>query len=120
MNDKRLYAKRRCEMLLADGENWGHNPYGTKEGIEAVSPEELLLKAWEHMLRNSQVEILAMGDCDASAVEKLFEEAFSQHGKKRCFFISKVCRSERERVVRHDRKMPDVAQSNWLWDFRPV
>ncbi len=34
MNDKRLYAKRRCEMLLADGENWGLNPYGTKRELK--------------------------------------------------------------------------------------
>lgn len=50
MNDKRLYARRRCEGLLADGEDWGLNPYGTKEGIEALMPEELT-KAWEQIGR---------------------------------------------------------------------
>ena len=116
MNDKRLYAKRRCEMLLADGENWGLNPYGTKEGIEAVSPEELT-KAWEHMLRTSQVEILAMGDCDASGIEVLFKDAFA-HIKREDVFEYRSFPLQKERELRRISETACVAQSKLVMGFQ--
>ena len=116
MNDKRLYARRRCEALLADGEDWGINPYGTKEGIEALTSEELLL-AWKRLLTNSQVEILALGGCDTSAVEKLFEEAFSSIERKDVFSYESLP-LKKERVVRHESENADVAQSKLVMGFQ--
>lgn len=116
MNDKRLYAKRRCEMLLADGENWGLNPYGTKEGIEAVSSEELT-KAWEHMLRTSQVEILATGDCDASGIEALFKDAFA-HIKREDVFEYRSFPLQKERELRRISETAGVAQSKLVMGFQ--
>ncbi len=76
-NDKRVYAKRRCEELLHRGSPCGYSAYGTKESILRADPTQLK-KCWEQMLRSAQVEILAFGDCDVQAICSLFAQAFSK------------------------------------------
>jgi len=60
-NDKVQYALERCYELMFEGEPYGTCEFGTVEGIDKVSLEELT-EAYYNMLKNYQVDIVASGD----------------------------------------------------------
>ena len=62
-NDKRTFARLRCEELMCDREAFGINRYGSREDVTALRREEMT-KVWERVLRTARIEIMALGDCD--------------------------------------------------------
>ena len=60
-NDKVQYALERCYEIMFDGEPYGVSEFGTVEGVDKVSSEELT-KAYYDMLKNYQVDIVMAGD----------------------------------------------------------
>jgi len=60
-NDKVQYALERCYEIMFEGEPYGTCEFGTVEGIDKVSLEELT-EAYYNMLKNYQVDIVASGD----------------------------------------------------------
>lgn len=114
-NDKRIYAKRKCEELLHRGRPCGRNPYGSKLEIERVSSAELRQK-WERMLETAQVEILSFGDCNSEEICGLFERAFAEIDRSRFF----PCTTERLPLSELQRaeEEQDVAQSKLVMAFR--
>jgi len=60
-NDKVQYALERCYEIMFEGEPYGTSEFGTVEGIDKVSMEELI-SAYHDMLKNYQVDIVVSGD----------------------------------------------------------
>lgn len=60
-NDKVQYALERCYEIMFDGEPYGVSEFGTVEGVERVTDDELI-KAYYDMLNNYQVDIVLAGD----------------------------------------------------------
>lgn len=60
-NDKVQYALERCYEIMFDGEPYGISEFGTVEGIDSVSSTDLM-KAYNDMLNNYQVDIIMAGD----------------------------------------------------------
>lgn len=60
-NDKVQYALERCYEIMFENEPYGVSEFGTVEGIDKVSNEELI-KAYYDMINNYQVDIVLAGD----------------------------------------------------------
>lgn len=77
INDKRSYAQVKCVGILCRNELYGKRAYGTKEEIEALTPEDLY-GAWQNLLKTSTVMITCVSSDDGSQVEKIFKKGFSK------------------------------------------
>lgn len=69
-NDKRFYARQRCEEIMCKDELYGLNELGTIENVKNLSYDSVRY-AWEKLLSNSHIEIIMTG---ASAAEPLVEK----------------------------------------------
>lgn len=74
-NDKRTYARQRCEQLMCEKEAFGIDRYGSREDVTSLRREEMT-KVWQQILRSSRVEIMALGDCDPVPIYDSFLKAF--------------------------------------------
>ncbi len=75
INEKRLYARHRCEQLLCDGEPYAVNRYGTIDGVNALTPERVTA-AWKRMLETARIQLIVQGG-DAHAVAEAFRRSFA-------------------------------------------
>lgn len=75
INEKRLYARQRCEQLLCKGEPYAVNRYGTIDGVKALSPERVT-DAWKSVLETARIQLIVQGG-DAEAVAEAFKEGFA-------------------------------------------
>ena len=57
INEKRLYARHRCEQLLCEGEGYAVNRYGTIEGVSQLEPSGIT-DAWRQVLSAAQVRVI--------------------------------------------------------------
>ena len=73
-NDKRIYAKQRCEELMCAEEPYGVGRCGTKEQIAVLTREDLL-PAWKRLVETARIEVMAMGDCNTTKIYELFCQA---------------------------------------------
>lgn len=80
-NDKRIYAKQRCEQIMCANEPFGISRYGSREDILKVERPELT-SAWKYMLQNAKVEVMVLGDCNPEPVYEGFCKAFQALNRK--------------------------------------
>lgn len=115
-NDKRIYAKLRCEELMCSGEPFGISRCGTKETIRDLRREDLT-QVWSNLIHNARVEIMILGDCNPSAVYDDFYAAFQNLGRTgaaECPNGTVVSAPE----VRSHTDTVDVVQSKLVLGFR--
>lgn len=77
INDKRRYARVRCEELMCNGEKYGLRRYGTREDVEKLTSEDICA-AWQRILRSSKVMIASVGSSDGSEIAKIFSDGFAK------------------------------------------
>ncbi len=115
-NDKRAYARLRCEEIMCAGEPYGLKRYGSKEEIAALQRSQLT-EAWQYLIDNARVEIMVLGDCDPESAYKGFHQAFA-----RVRTGSAVdCPTENVKTaaqVKDITEKMDVAQSKLVLGFR--
>lgn len=75
-NDKRIYAVRRMEEIMFDGEPYGTNRFGSVESINAATPKSVT-DAWKTMLSKGKILVTVVGNIDMPAAEKIINERFS-------------------------------------------
>lgn len=80
-NDKRSYAKLRCEEILCENEPYGISRYGSKADVTALSREELRA-AWETLIRSARVEVMVSGNCEPEEVAAGFKASFQQQRRE--------------------------------------
>lgn len=74
-NDKRIYAKQRCEQIMCAGEPYGISRFGGKDEVLGLKREELT-PAWKNMLEHARAEVMVLGNCDPNPVFEEFRDAF--------------------------------------------
>lgn len=79
-NDKRSYAKIRCEEIMCGDEPYGVSRYGSKEDVQNLRREDLRA-AWESLIKSARVEVMVSGNCDPEAVSAGFREAFQKQDR---------------------------------------
>ena len=115
-NDKRTYARLRCEQLMCEKEAFGLNRYGSREDVVALERSEMT-KVWERVLKTARVEIMALGDCDPVPVYERFLEAFQKIDRSPVpAFHTEIIKTVPE--VREFTDTMSVAQSKLVMGFR--
>ena len=115
-NDKRTYARQRCEEIMCKNEPYGINRYGSKEDIKNLKREELT-DVWRYMIRHAKIEIMVLGDCDPQPVFDGFYSAFQKLGKRSAV----ACPTENIKKagqVNDVTEKIDIAQSKLVLGFR--
>lgn len=67
LNDKRSYAKQRCEEIMCENEAYGINRLGTAEDVASITPDSLY-EAWQNLLKKAVVQINVVGTADADKI----------------------------------------------------
>ena len=115
-NDKRTYARLRCEQLMCGKEPYGIGRYGTKQQIQELKIEDLA-QVWKNLIHRARVEIMVLGDCDPEPLYEDFFAAFHNLGRTDAVDCpTKVVRSA-EKSNETVEKM-DVVQSKLVIGFR--
>lgn len=115
-NDKRTYARHRCEQIMCKGEAFEISRLGSKEQIAALKRPEMT-ECWKQLLCSSQIEILVLGDCNPDGVYGLFSKAFSKLERP----APPQCQTEivrKVQKVKYETETQDVAQSKLVMGFR--
>ena len=74
-NDKRIFALRRLESIMFDGEPYSINRFGSKESISKVD-SAALKKALDYLVKNSRVQITVVGNASADLIRETAEKYF--------------------------------------------
>lgn len=115
-NDKRTYARLRCEELMCADEPYGIGRYGSKEDVRSLKREELT-DSWKYLIQNSKIEILVLGDCDPIPVYDKFVQSFRQINKNNTVPCpTQIVKSAKK--VNEVTEEADVAQSKLVLGFR--
>ena len=115
-NDKRLYAKLRCEQLMCSEEPFGIDRCGTKQEIQNLRREDLT-QVWSDLIHRARVEIMILGDCNPSAVYDDFYAAFQNLGRTSAIDCPTKIIPSADKVRKTEDKV-DVAQSKLVLGFR--
>ena len=73
-NDTRSYAQRRAKELLHTNDRFGFSEYGTEEGVEALT-EQQVHAAFERVLQCGELELFYCGTLEGDIATKLFQKA---------------------------------------------
>ncbi len=115
-NDKRTYAKQRCEEIMCAEEPYGINRYGSKDAIKNLKREELT-QAWQYLIHNAKIEIMVLGDCDSALVFEGFYNAFKKLSRTSTVDCPTKNIKKADKVNDVVEKM-DIAQSKLVLGFR--
>ena len=76
VNNKRLYARQRCEELLCPDHPFSYNPNGTEETVEALTPASAEA-ARQRMLAEANVHWLYQSADDTAALTRELDSRFA-------------------------------------------
>lgn len=76
-NDKRVYASQRLTEIMCADEVYGLKWCGTKEQLDAVTPEDLY-KAWESLLEKAHFEITFVGESNPDKAADVIKNSFKE------------------------------------------
>lgn len=74
-NEKRIYALRKLEQIMFDGEPYSINAYGSIDSAKAVTKADVK-SAWTSMLSNAKVQLTIVGEIDENEIADTLAEAF--------------------------------------------
>ncbi len=114
INDKRTYAVGQCKRLLCQGEPYAVSKYGTKEQVEALTPEALL-NGWKTLLSTAPVRVIYQGNGDAEAVKDAI--ALRLGAREAAVLPPVVTADAKPQVVRENEQM-DVNQCQLVLGLR--
>lgn len=115
-NDKRTYARQRCEQLMCENEAFGVSRFGTREQVERLTAGEIA-EAWQNALKTARVELMMLGSSDPLRASEGFQKAFA--GLKRAKPAdcpTQVIPSAQKVRAFHDQM--EVAQAKLVLGFR--
>jgi len=115
-NDKRIFAKNKCEEWMCKNEKFGINRLGTIDQVENLTPEKIF-KAWQNILSSAQIEITLLGKADNEAIYKRFKNEFSKIKRENVVNCSTKIIKRAEKVSEYQDEM-EVAQSKLVMGFR--
>ena len=71
LNEKRSYARQRCESLMCAEEPYGLSRYGTREEVAALERPQLT-ESWKRVVTHAPARVIVMGNCE---LEPLYERS---------------------------------------------
>ncbi len=76
LNEKRLYARQRCEQLLSPDHPYSLNPNGTEETVAALTPA-MAETARQNLLKKARIHWLYQGTGDTATLTRVLEDRFA-------------------------------------------
>lgn len=117
INDKRRFARRRCEELLCAGEGYAVSRYGTRKGVEALTPEGLA-DAWRTMLQTAQVRVICQSAGQTEGLERAFAEELQRVTGRAPVSCAADAGSRFDGQVKTVSERMDVNQAKLVMGFR--
>ena len=115
-NDKKTYAKLRCQEIMCANENFSINPLGTKEQVLALSPSDIY-DAWQNMITHARFEIMMLGDTKPDLAIGEFKKAFNKVNRESTLDSSATFLQSASQVKRIT-ETADIVQSKLVMGFR--
>ena len=115
-NDKRIYAKHRCEEIMCDKEPYGIPRFGSKDAVRALQPNDLK-EAWSYLISHARIRIMALGNCNPDLVFQGFQTAFEKVDRSQVVTCSSDIVTDVTEVKDISESM-EVAQSKLVMGFR--
>ncbi|MCI1964756.1 MAG: insulinase family protein [Oscillospiraceae bacterium] len=115
-NDKRLYAKLKCEQLMCAKEPYGLSRCGSRQQIKDLQLDALT-PAWENLIHRAPVEIMVLGDCDPEPIYHDFYAAFHNLARTNPVLCPNTVIPSVQKMAETTEKM-DVVQSKLVMGFR--
>lgn len=81
MNNKRMYARQRCEELLCPDHPFSYNPNGTEETVNALTPA-VAEEARKRMLAEANIHWLYQSADDTAAITHELDNRFATLGER--------------------------------------
>ena len=116
INDKRLYARRRCNQLLCEGDGYAVPLNGTVEEAAALTAEAMTA-FWREALRTARVIVICQGSGDHGAVKEAFRQGFAAIDRVPVSLSPAKPPREQEAVRRVTERL-DVNQSKLVMGLR--
>ncbi len=114
-NDKRSYAISQMIENMCKNEIFGIKRYGTREAVEALTPEQLYT-VWQQLLVNSRVEVIMTGSSDTSSAEAIIKEKFSSISRTQPEVSTEIITTVDN--VKEITEESDIAQAKLVMGFR--
>ena len=115
-NDKRIYAKMRCEQLMCEKEAFGVNRFGTREQVERLTASDVY-DTWQRVLKTARVELMMLGNSDPAHACKGFESAFRNVQRERAGNCATEVIRTAQKVKEYNDSM-EVAQAKLVLGLR--
>lgn len=114
-DDKRVYARRRCEEVMCENEPYGKNRYGTAEEIESLTPERVYA-AWRGALENARIRFILVSSGSADNAVSLLRTRFAAVERRVCAIPTQFVQSAD--TVRYERETQQLMQGTLVMGFR--
>ena len=116
INEKRLYARRRCEELLCEGEPYAVDRYGSVDGVRALTPDGVT-EAWKRALSRAQIRLISQGSAPSGKIGDAFRQGLSAlEGRAPAPCPAPIVR--RADTVREQTERMDVGQAKLVLGLR--
>ena len=117
INEKRLYARYRCEQILCEGEGYAVNRYGTLERVNQLTPEAVT-QAWRDMLNSAQIRVIYQGAGGGEQVAEAFGKGLGSLSSRTPPPLSSGSPPVPPDSVRQLTERMDVGQAKLVMGFR--
>ncbi|MBE6798239.1 MAG: insulinase family protein [Ruminococcaceae bacterium] len=114
-NDKRVFARRRCEEIMCDGEAYGLSPNGTVEEVEALTDSDIR-SGMTRLLKEAFISIVTVGAKEPTCFIEDFKKLITTVGRNYHALPEDVAKKASELKVTKE-KMP-VKQGKLVMGFR--
>ncbi len=115
-NDKRTYAKQRCEQVMCANERYGIRRYGSRKAVATLQCGDVT-NAWKRVIQNAKIEIMVLGNCNPQPVCDVFASAFAKLDRN----TPDSCDTEIIKAAKECKEISEhmeVAQSKLVMGFR--
>ena len=103
LDDKRVYAYKKCIEYMCENEPYGKPEKGTIEEVEKVKMNEVYA-AWKRLLSTAIIQITAVGSVDDKEITKIFKTKLKKIDRQPCE-IETIFLKKPQRFQRHEEKM---------------
>lgn len=116
INDKRYYARKRADELLANGEPYGIPINGTVEQVDALT-REAVTAAWKTVLETAKIQWFFTAEENAHTVAEKLRTAFAKLPRRVCYGRTETAFTPLKAPRRASERMA-VNQAKLVMSFR--
>lgn len=116
INEKRLYARHKCEQLLCRGEAYAANVYGTVERVQALRAPEVTA-AWKTALQTARMLWIYQGSGGGKEVAAAIRERFAGLSRQPAALATQTGFTP-SAAIREQTEIMAVNQSKLVMGFR--